>query len=92
MRRSWLRKALCPVLKSVFVALSLLSQPLLAAQDIAVLGYLPSWRYEGCNWEEVTKHVSHLLLFSLEPTADGSISDLDRLPRQYGSYVAARSG
>ena len=81
MRRKWVPQGLCLVLEAVFVAFSLLSPALLAAQDVAVIGYLPSWRYEGCNWDEVTKHVSHLLLFSLEPTADGSISDVDRLPR-----------
>lgn len=38
-------------------------------------------RYEGVNWEVVSEHVTHLLLFSLEPNPDGSIAAQDRLPR-----------
>ena len=52
-----------------------------AGREVAVLAYLPSWRYEGANWDEIMSHLSHLLLFSLEPRPDGSIAGLDRLPR-----------
>ena len=34
--------------------------------EIAVAAYLPEWRYEGANWDEITKRSSHLILFSLE--------------------------
>ena len=44
-------------------------------------GYLPEWRYEGANWDYMAKTATHLLLFSLEPTPDGNIGALDRVPR-----------
>lgn len=46
-----------------------------------VAAYLPEWRYEGANWEVIMKSVTHLILFSLEISADGAISALDRIPR-----------
>ena len=49
--------------------------------DFAVASYLPEWRYEGANWDEIAKHSTHLILFSLEPTPTGGIQALDRLPR-----------
>lgn len=49
-------------------------------QDVVVAAYLPEWRYEGFNWEAL-EHVSHLILFSLEPNADGTLGALDRIPR-----------
>ena len=52
-----------------------------ASGEVAVAAYLPEWRYDGANWEEISKHVSHLILFSLEPAADGAIAALERLPR-----------
>ena len=47
----------------------------------AVAAYLPEWRYDGANWESISKHVTHLILFSLEPTPSGEITALERLPR-----------
>ena len=46
----------------------------------AVVGYLPEWRYEGANYKDLARYLSHLLLFSLEPGPDGSITGLDRFP------------
>lgn len=51
------------------------------ADDFAVVGYLPEWRYEGANWDTLSQHVSHLILFSLEMSANGVITAKDRLPR-----------
>jgi len=51
------------------------------ADDFAVAGYLPEWRFDGANWEVIAKHVTHLILFSLEPTPDGDVAALERLPR-----------
>lgn len=48
----------------------------------AVVAYLPEWRYEGANWETISEHVSHLLLFSLEMDEAGHIVATDRLPRK----------
>jgi chitinase len=48
--------------------------------DFLVVGYLPEWRYEGANYKTLCKHLTHLLLFSLEPTPNGGITALDRLP------------
>ena len=33
--------------------------------SFAVAAYLPEWRYDGANWESISKHVTHLILFSL---------------------------
>lgn len=53
-----------------------------AAGDVAVVAYLPEWRYDGANWETISEHVTHLLLFSLEPAPDGKIIATDRLPKK----------
>lgn len=47
-----------------------------------MVAYLPEWRYEGANWETISTHVTHLLLFSLEPSATGTITAWDRYPRR----------
>jgi GH18 family chitinase len=49
--------------------------------DFAVVAYLPEWRFEGANWDTISQHVSHLILFSLEMSANGIITAKDRLPR-----------
>lgn len=52
-----------------------------SAAEVSVAAYLPEWRYEGANWEYICSKVTHLILFSLEPTPDGDIAHWDRLPR-----------
>jgi len=52
-----------------------------SVHPFAVIGYLPEWRFEGANWDYLAATCTHLLLFSLEPTPDGRITALDRLPR-----------
>lgn len=47
---------------------------------VSVVGYLPEWRYSGASFDTLFKHLSHLVFFSLEPTADGELVGLDRLP------------
>ena len=61
---------------------ALLLLPLSPPPHFAVLGYLPEWRYEGANWETLCRQLSHLIFFSLETNADGSIGATDRLPPQ----------
>ena len=48
---------------------------------VSVVGYLPEWRYEGANWEVISAHTTHLILFSLEISTQGHITALDRMPR-----------
>ena len=48
---------------------------------MSVVGYLPEWRYEGANWEVISAHTTHLILFSLEISTQGHITALDRMPR-----------
>ena len=43
--------------------------------------YLPEWRYEGANWDTLSTHLTHLILFSAEPTPLGELAGLERLPR-----------
>ncbi len=47
---------------------------------LAVVSYLPEWRYEGAHWDTLLAHSSHLLFFSLEPLPSGAIGATDRLP------------
>lgn len=65
-------------------------------KEIAVVGYLPEWRYEGANWETLSEHLTHLLLFSLEIAPDGSLAAQDRIPRreliQQAQEAAQRHG
>ena len=42
--------------------------------DHIVAGYLPEWRYEGANFDVMARHLTHLILFSLEPGADGTMN------------------
>jgi chitinase len=37
-------------------------------------------RYERLDWDTLCAHTTHLILFSLEVTANGHVSALDRLP------------
>ena len=56
-----------------------------SAHDVSsfrVFGYLPEWRYEAINWDVVSKHVSHIILFSLEMKSSGAITATDRFPRK----------
>lgn len=52
-----------------------------AASPFSVVAYLPEWRYEGADFEALASVATHLVLFSLEPTRDGGVAALDRLPR-----------
>ena len=51
-----------------------------AAHNFSVAGYLPEWRYGGANFDQMFRHLSHLIFFSIEPTPDGALTGLDRLP------------
>ena len=52
------------------------------ASSFRIFGYLPEWRYEAVNWDVVSRHVSHIILFSLEMTSSGKITARDRFPRK----------
>ena len=47
-----------------------------------VVSYIPEWRFEGLNWNDVSEGSSHVILFSLEMTNRGEILSKDRLPRE----------
>mmetsp|Transcript_13163 Transcript_13163/g.42882 ORF Transcript_13163/g.42882 Transcript_13163/m.42882 type:complete len:349 (+) Transcript_13163:124-1170(+) len=51
-------------------------------EDFAVIGYLPEWRFESANYDVICRHVSHLILFSIEVGAPGgaALARTDRLP------------
>jgi len=52
-----------------------------SARDFSLVGYLPEWRHEGADFDRLSSHLSHLILFSAEVTPKGDIAGLDRLPR-----------
>ena len=37
-----------------------------AARDFSLVGYLPEWRHEGADFDRLSSHLSHLILFSAE--------------------------
>jgi len=50
-------------------------------EKFAVVGYLPEWRYQGItDWSGMTRHLTHVILFSLEVSSGGEIEALDRMP------------
>ena len=48
--------------------------------DFKVVGYLPEYRFGAVDWNATCAGVTHVLLFSLEPTSDGALGALDRFP------------
>ena len=62
--------------------LTLLTTPTRSTfSPFSVAAYLPEWRYEGAHWDIIAQHTTHLILFSLEISATGDITALDRFPR-----------
>ena len=53
--------------------------------DFTIFGYLPEWRYDTVNFDDVAKHLTHIIVFSVEPFVDGEIIGRDRLPQ--GAYL-----
>jgi hypothetical protein len=66
---------------TIVLALGCLGSAPTSEAPFAVVAYVPEWRYEGMHWDNLAQTATHILLFSLEPTADGGITALDRLPR-----------
>mmetsp|Transcript_32337 Transcript_32337/g.60772 ORF Transcript_32337/g.60772 Transcript_32337/m.60772 type:complete len:345 (+) Transcript_32337:87-1121(+) len=60
-----------------------------ATRPFAVVGYVPEWRYDGLDWDTLSHHNTHLILFSLEVVEDGSLTAMDRLPKPE-SFIEAR--
>ena len=52
------------------------------ARNLTVAAYLPEWRYEGANWEDISETVTQLILFSMEVQPTGRLAAHDRLPRK----------
>eukprot|EP01060_Flectonema_neradi_P022702 TRINITY_DN30937_c0_g1_i1.p1 TRINITY_DN30937_c0_g1~~TRINITY_DN30937_c0_g1_i1.p1 ORF type:complete len:337 (+),score=42.46 TRINITY_DN30937_c0_g1_i1:67-1077(+) len=83
-------KSLTTVLGTI-IALSLF--PGAATDDgnpMAVLGYLPEWRYlqwpefeQKYRWKALGKHVTHLIIFSIEVGANGDFAAMDRFPPKH---------
>jgi len=57
-------------------------------KDLAVVGYIPEYRYGDIDWEGMSKRVTHAILFSLEVAPDGSIVALDRFPDPHTYRIA----
>ena len=51
---------------------------------------MPEYRYGAIDWEGVSARVTHVILFSLEVGADGSVAAQDRFP-DAATYAAARA-
>ena len=55
------------ITRVVFLALLVLDLMLGSrARDFALVGYMPEWRHEGADFDRLSSHLSHLILFSAE--------------------------
>lgn len=50
-----------------------------ACWGLAIVGYVPDYRFKSVDWDGIVRSVTHLVIFSLEPAADGAIDGLNRL-------------
>jgi len=50
-----------------------------SATAFAVVGYVPEYRFRAFDWESAVRAVTHLVLFSVEPTADGGLNGLEQV-------------
>jgi len=57
-------------------------------ESFKIVGYLPEYRFGAVDWNGTIAGVSHLVLFSLEPTVDGKLGGLDRFPDPYVMRLA----
>ena len=44
-----------------------------SARDFSLVGYLPEWRHEGADFDRLSSHLSHLILFSAEVLIWGGV-------------------
>ena len=65
---------------AVLALLLLLAAAVAASPRPAVVGYLPEWRHNSVCFPHLCRHLTHLIFFSVEPTPDGSLTGLGRLP------------
>jgi len=47
------------------------------ARPLEVWGYVPEYRFDAIDWSFAMNYTTHLVLFSLEPLADGSLNSED---------------
>eukprot|EP00930_Biecheleria_cincta_P039310 TRINITY_DN27032_c0_g1_i1.p1 TRINITY_DN27032_c0_g1~~TRINITY_DN27032_c0_g1_i1.p1 ORF type:complete len:429 (-),score=55.27 TRINITY_DN27032_c0_g1_i1:53-1339(-) len=52
---------------------------LLETDGLNVVGYVPEYRFPMMDWDAAMRQTTHLVLLSLQPTADGGIAGLDTL-------------
>lgn len=69
------------VVGRVVIAMVALSMARATSRKFAMVGYMPEWRHEGADFDRLSRHLTHLILFSAEVTPKGEIAGLDRLPR-----------
>jgi len=63
----------------LFGAAVLAALAISVSEGFAVVGYVPEYRMDAINWEQAVAFTTHLVLFSLEPKADGELDGVDRL-------------
>ncbi|KAH3745857.1 Glycosyl hydrolases family 18 [Pelomyxa schiedti] len=50
------------------------------SEQFNVVGYVPEYRFGSIDWAAISRHLTHVVLFSVEPSATGSIEMTSRLP------------
>jgi len=51
--------------------------------SFAVVGYIPEWRQEAINWQDVSSIATHIIIFSIEPRKDGSLDESNLIKTEY---------
>jgi len=53
------------------------------SRDLAIFAYVPEYRFSSVNWRDVCDGVTHLVMFSVQPTADGDLRGFDALGNMF---------
>eukprot|EP00729_Bicosta_minor_P006103 gene6103-11828_t len=71
------------------------AQAYVRAEDFAVVGYLPEWRYlqwtdeeKTWRWDALSEHLTHLIIFSIEVGPTGTFQAMDRFPDEAQMDIA----
>merc|ERR1712113_699773 len=47
--------------------------------SFAIIGYVPEYRFGSLDWDSAVRLTSHLVLFSVEPAADGDLRGIENM-------------
>eukprot|EP00283_Hemiselmis_rufescens_P006481 CAMPEP_0173426914 /NCGR_PEP_ID=MMETSP1357-20121228/6253_1 /TAXON_ID=77926 /ORGANISM="Hemiselmis rufescens, Strain PCC563" /LENGTH=375 /DNA_ID=CAMNT_0014390653 /DNA_START=53 /DNA_END=1177 /DNA_ORIENTATION=- len=56
-------------------------------KEFITAGYIPDYRFASLDWSGLAQRLSDLILFSVEPDADASLKEVDRIPEELMSKI-----